>query len=188
MSPRPRPSRRAGHRRAAASRPHIPVIVILFVVFWVISVLLRGPARACGGLWWLPFLFLGGGRGGGWGGGGGGSAAAVAAASPAAAARSAAADRRGAGDERRSVPSDLTAIEAAVRAAEARTTGEIYCVVTEESSHYTEIVDRLGGGRGPAGPGAAAAGRRACDHPRPLLQPGAPRTSARRSRRRCAAR
>jgi putative membrane protein len=34
--------------------------------------------------------------------------------------------------------SDLTAIEAAVRTAEARTTGEIYCVVTEESSHYGE--------------------------------------------------
>ena len=37
-------------------------------------------------------------------------------------------------------PSDLTAIEAAVRAAEAKTTGEIYCVITEESAHYTEIV------------------------------------------------
>ncbi len=35
-------------------------------------------------------------------------------------------------------PSDLVAIEAAVRQAEARTTGEIYCVVTEESSHYGE--------------------------------------------------
>jgi putative membrane protein len=35
-------------------------------------------------------------------------------------------------------PSDLAAIEAAVSAAEARTTGEIYCVVTEESSHYGE--------------------------------------------------
>ncbi|HEX4712428.1 TPM domain-containing protein [Phenylobacterium sp.] len=35
-------------------------------------------------------------------------------------------------------PSDLAAIEAAVRQAEARTTGEIYCVVTEESSHYGE--------------------------------------------------
>lgn len=35
-------------------------------------------------------------------------------------------------------PSDLAAIEAAVRAAEVRTTGEIYCVVTEESSHYGE--------------------------------------------------
>ncbi|MGZ3378304.1 MAG: TPM domain-containing protein [Phenylobacterium sp.] len=37
-------------------------------------------------------------------------------------------------------PSDLTAIEAAVRAAEAKTTGEIYCIVTEESAHYTEVV------------------------------------------------
>jgi putative membrane protein len=35
-------------------------------------------------------------------------------------------------------PPDLSAIEAAVRQAEARTTGEIYCVVTEESSHYGE--------------------------------------------------
>jgi putative membrane protein len=35
-------------------------------------------------------------------------------------------------------PSDLAAIEAAVRAAEVQTTGEIYCVVTEESSHYGE--------------------------------------------------
>jgi putative membrane protein len=35
-------------------------------------------------------------------------------------------------------PSDLAAIEAAVSAAEANTTGEIYCVVTEESSHYGE--------------------------------------------------
>jgi putative membrane protein len=37
-------------------------------------------------------------------------------------------------------PSDLSAIEAAVTAAEARTTGEIYCVVTEESSHYNEVI------------------------------------------------
>lgn len=37
-------------------------------------------------------------------------------------------------------PSDLDAIEAAVRAAEAKTTGEIYCIVTEESAHYTEVV------------------------------------------------
>ena len=35
-------------------------------------------------------------------------------------------------------PEDLKAIEAAVRTAEARTTGEIYCVVTPESSHYAE--------------------------------------------------
>jgi putative membrane protein len=37
-------------------------------------------------------------------------------------------------------PSDLTAIEACVRKAEAQTTGEIYCIVTEESAHYTEVV------------------------------------------------
>src|ERR1700761_4628974 len=37
-------------------------------------------------------------------------------------------------------PSDLTAIEACVREAEAGTTGEIYCIVTEESAHYTEVV------------------------------------------------
>lgn len=35
-------------------------------------------------------------------------------------------------------PSDISAIEAAVREAEARTTGEIYCVVAEESSDYGE--------------------------------------------------
>ncbi|HSV01633.1 MAG TPA: TPM domain-containing protein [Phenylobacterium sp.] len=35
-------------------------------------------------------------------------------------------------------PADLAAIEAAVRQAETRTTGEIYCVVGEESSHYIE--------------------------------------------------
>ena len=55
-------------------RPHIPVFVIILIVFWVISGLLRagGRRRGLGGLWWLPFLFMGGGRGGGWGGGGGG--------------------------------------------------------------------------------------------------------------------
>ncbi|MFC3067707.1 TPM domain-containing protein [Phenylobacterium soli] len=35
-------------------------------------------------------------------------------------------------------PSDLSAIEAAVREAETRTSGEIYCVVAEESAHYGE--------------------------------------------------
>lgn len=35
-------------------------------------------------------------------------------------------------------PADLSAIEAAVRQAEARTTGEIYCVVAEQSGHYGE--------------------------------------------------
>jgi putative membrane protein len=34
---------------------------------------------------------------------------------------------------------DLAAIEAAVRGAEARTRGEIYCVVTPMSSHYAEV-------------------------------------------------
>jgi uncharacterized protein len=62
-----------------------PVIFILFVVFWIIGGLTRafgaGGGRGLGGLWWLPFLFMGGGGsrerwggggGGGWGGGGGG--------------------------------------------------------------------------------------------------------------------
>jgi putative membrane protein len=35
-------------------------------------------------------------------------------------------------------PADLQAIEAAVREAEARTRGEIYCVVSEQSGHYGE--------------------------------------------------
>jgi putative membrane protein len=35
-------------------------------------------------------------------------------------------------------PADLQAIESAVRAAEVRTTGEIYCVVAEQSGHYGE--------------------------------------------------
>jgi uncharacterized protein len=55
---------------------HIPVLLIIFIVIFVLSRALRGRG---GGLWWLPFLFLGGGRGGwgdrdggGWGGGGGG--------------------------------------------------------------------------------------------------------------------
>jgi uncharacterized protein len=58
-------------------RPHIPVFLVLLIVFWVISGLLRAGGRrgGMGGLWWLPFLFMGGGRGGGgggWSGGGGG--------------------------------------------------------------------------------------------------------------------
>jgi uncharacterized protein len=54
-------------------RPHIPVLLIIFVVFWVISGLMRlgGRRGGMGGLWWLPFMFMGGGRGGGWGDGGG---------------------------------------------------------------------------------------------------------------------
>ncbi|WP_372782674.1 YgcG family protein [Phenylobacterium sp.] len=58
--------------------PHIPVLFIIFILFWIVSGLLRAGGRrgGMGGLWWLPFLFMGGGRGGGrgggWGGGGGG--------------------------------------------------------------------------------------------------------------------
>ena len=51
---------------------HIPAILIVFIVLFVLSRALRGRG---GGLWWLPFLFMGGGRdrwgGGGWSGGGG---------------------------------------------------------------------------------------------------------------------
>ena len=72
----------AQDRRAAGGRQRggggFPVVIILFIVFWVLSILMRGR-RGLGGLWWLPFMFLGGGRGGGWGdrdgggwGGGGG--------------------------------------------------------------------------------------------------------------------
>jgi uncharacterized protein len=57
------------HERGGAG-PHIPVIFVILLVFWVISGLLRSGGRGLGGLWWLPFMFLG--RGGGWGGGGGG--------------------------------------------------------------------------------------------------------------------
>jgi uncharacterized protein len=48
---------------------HIPILLILFIVFFVMSRAMRGRG---GGLWWLPFLFMNSGRGGGWGGGGGG--------------------------------------------------------------------------------------------------------------------
>ena len=43
-------------------------------------------------------------------------------------------------------PDDLSHIEAAVRQSEARTRGEIYCVVTPESSHYSEIPVAWGAG------------------------------------------
>jgi putative membrane protein len=36
-------------------------------------------------------------------------------------------------------PDDAQAIQAALAAADARTSGEIYCVVAEESSHYPEV-------------------------------------------------
>lgn len=50
---------------------HIPAIVIIFIVLWVLSAVLRGGGS---GLWWLPFLILNGGGGRDrdrWGGGGG---------------------------------------------------------------------------------------------------------------------
>ncbi|MBW8812153.1 MAG: TPM domain-containing protein [Caulobacterales bacterium] len=55
----------------------LPLIVVLFVAFWLISGLLRvfggGRRSGGGGLWWLlPFFLSSGNRGGGWGGGGGG--------------------------------------------------------------------------------------------------------------------
>ncbi|WP_324942022.1 TPM domain-containing protein [Phenylobacterium sp.] len=57
---------------SGAVRHRVPVLFIFLIVFWVISGLMRaGGRRGMGGLWWLPFLFMGGGRGGGWGGGGG---------------------------------------------------------------------------------------------------------------------
>jgi uncharacterized protein len=59
-------------RERASMRPHIPVVLILLIVFWVISGLLRAGGRGFGGLWWLLPFFMSGGRGGGWGGGGGG--------------------------------------------------------------------------------------------------------------------
>jgi len=69
-------------RETGDVRPHIPVFIVLLVAFWVISGLIR-RGGAGGGLWWLPFLFLGGRGGyggdggsfggGGFGGGGGGS-------------------------------------------------------------------------------------------------------------------
>jgi putative membrane protein len=43
-------------------------------------------------------------------------------------------------------PTELSAIEAAVREAETRTTGEIYCVVSEESSDYGETPLAYAGG------------------------------------------
>ncbi|HZZ32708.1 MAG TPA: TPM domain-containing protein [Phenylobacterium sp.] len=64
--PRPQADRNVG--------AHIPVFLILLIVFWVISGLLRAGGRGFGGAWWLLPFFLsgGGGRGGGWGDGGGG--------------------------------------------------------------------------------------------------------------------
>jgi uncharacterized protein len=54
-----------------SDRFHLPAMLVVVLVLWVLSALLRsGGRRGLGGWWWLPFLFMGGGRGGGWGGGG----------------------------------------------------------------------------------------------------------------------
>ena len=49
-------------------------------------------------------------------------------------------------------PSDLVAIEAEVRKAEARTCGEVYCVVAEQSGHYGETPVVWGAGLALLGP------------------------------------
>jgi uncharacterized protein len=60
------------------SGAHIPVFVIIIVIFWVLTSVLRGfggRRRGGGGMWWLlPLLLSSSGRrgGDGWGGGGGG--------------------------------------------------------------------------------------------------------------------
>jgi uncharacterized protein len=48
---------------------HLPVLLVVFLILFVMSRVLRGRG---GGWWWLPFLFMGGGRGGGWNDRGGG--------------------------------------------------------------------------------------------------------------------
>lgn len=65
-------------------------------------------------------------------------------------------------------PSDLLALEAAVRAAEARTTGEIYCVVTEESSHYGETAVAWAAGVALLGPALLLLGGVAVTIPDPF--------------------
>ncbi len=75
------PAEAQAKAQAAAQRPasapiHVPIIVVIIVVFALFSLVFRGG----GGLWALPFLFMGGGGdrrggwgdGGSWGGGGGG--------------------------------------------------------------------------------------------------------------------
>jgi uncharacterized protein len=67
------PAEAQAKAQAAVQRPatapiHFPIIVVVIVVFALFSLVFRGG----GGLWALPFLFMGGGgRRGGWGDGGG---------------------------------------------------------------------------------------------------------------------
>jgi uncharacterized protein len=66
-------ARQARVHDSGGLQPHIPVFLIILIVFWVISGLLRAGGRrgGLGGLWWLPFMFMGGGRNDRWGGAGG---------------------------------------------------------------------------------------------------------------------
>ena len=52
---------------------HFPVFLVILLVFWVLSSILRGGRGRGSGLWWLPLMLLnsGGGRRDGWGDGGG---------------------------------------------------------------------------------------------------------------------
>ena len=76
-------------RQAATDRPHashgIPIVFIVFVMFWVFSLIFGRRGGGGGGAGWLPWVILGamsnrggrdddwgGGGGSGWGGGGGG--------------------------------------------------------------------------------------------------------------------
>jgi uncharacterized protein len=54
---------------------HFPSLLVLLIVIWIVSRILRGRRGGLSGLWWLPLLLSSGGGGrdsGGWSGGGGG--------------------------------------------------------------------------------------------------------------------
>ncbi len=134
---------RAEQARAPAKGRGSPVgaIIMMIVLFWVLASIAHSGRRGLGGgsAWWLlPLIMSSGGRRGGWGGGGGGGGLAAAAGSAAAEAPSGAAAPRGAGDMLLR-PDDHERITAAIKAAEARTSGEIFPVVARECSDYWEI-------------------------------------------------
>jgi uncharacterized protein len=53
-------------QRAPSRAPRLPIFLVVIIVFFVIRLMLGRGGRG-GGLWVLPFLFMGGGGGGGWG-------------------------------------------------------------------------------------------------------------------------
>jgi uncharacterized protein len=59
----------AAEQRPAAPPLRIPIFLVILGVFFIVQLLIRGGRG--GGLWALPFLFMGGGYRGGDGGGGG---------------------------------------------------------------------------------------------------------------------